>query len=141
MRKHYAMTDPKGFAAHLRKLRESRGISQGELARRARVERNTVWRYESGDIKQPKMDVLERMAAALDVDVADLVQATPERRPTKADREAHLERAVEELVRSRRLSEREIEILRSMRDLGEVPVDADVLWSVVVAMRARVPSE
>lgn len=65
------------LAWNLRRLRTARGVSQERLAADAGVDR----RYMS-DIEREQgnatLDVLDRLAAALDVEVAEFLQAPPE---------------------------------------------------------------
>ena len=69
-------------AWNLRRLRVRRGLSQEALAADASVDRSYAGRLERGE-ENPTVDVLERLAAALDAEVAELLR-TPrrgERRP------------------------------------------------------------
>lgn len=50
----------------IRKLRESMGMSQTELAKAAKVSQATVSDYESDEIKNHRAAVLMKLAAALD---------------------------------------------------------------------------
>jgi transcriptional regulator with XRE-family HTH domain len=52
------------FAAQLRELRASRGLTQAELAERAKTTTSYVGRLESGAVA-PGIDLLERLASAL----------------------------------------------------------------------------
>ena len=60
------------FAERLRALRLERGLTQGRLAARASMYTTAVSAYERGD-HVPRGAVLARLAAALDVDVRELV--------------------------------------------------------------------
>lgn len=60
------------FAARLRELRSSRGMTQLELAERARITVSYVWRLESGGTG-PGVDLVDRLAQALGTTVADLL--------------------------------------------------------------------
>ena len=60
------------FAARLRELRASRGFTQAELARAARVTASYVWRLESGAVA-PGIDLVARLAKALGATVHDLL--------------------------------------------------------------------
>ena len=51
----------------VKELREARGWSQAELARRARIRPNTLGIIEKGKAKRIDLDALERLADALDV--------------------------------------------------------------------------
>jgi ribosome-binding protein aMBF1 (putative translation factor) len=62
------------LGAAVRALREQRGWSQAELARAAGMTQPAVARFEAGGTV-PTLPVLERLANALDADLA--VQITP----------------------------------------------------------------
>jgi len=65
------------FAARLRELRHSRGMTQAELARAAHVTTSYVARLEAGGAA-PGIDLVARLAGALGTTVADLVpEAAP----------------------------------------------------------------
>jgi len=57
----------------VKELREAKGISQAELARRSDVRRATLSAIEQGQTSGVDFDVLERIALALDVDPGFLV--------------------------------------------------------------------
>ena len=57
-------------------LRKRRGLSQEELAERARLDRSYVSRIERG-LANPSMGVLERICVALDITLQELF-CTPE---------------------------------------------------------------
>lgn len=57
------------LAAQLRELRESRGLSQAELARRIGSTQPAVARLEAGGVA-PTIDTLERIGDALDLELA-----------------------------------------------------------------------
>ncbi|MFA5157731.1 MAG: helix-turn-helix transcriptional regulator [Patescibacteria group bacterium] len=58
----------------LRKLRESKGLSQEKLARLADVANNTIIKIEVGKNQNPTLDTLKKVAKALDVSVDDLIK-------------------------------------------------------------------
>jgi transcriptional regulator with XRE-family HTH domain len=62
------------FAARLREVRRSRGMSQVELSRRAHVTQSYVWRLESGG-SSPGIDLVGRLARALGTTTHDLMPA------------------------------------------------------------------
>jgi ribosome-binding protein aMBF1 (putative translation factor) len=62
------------LGAAVRELRERRGWSQSELARAAGMTQSAVARFEAGGTV-PTLPVLERLANALDADLA--VRITP----------------------------------------------------------------
>ena len=57
------------LGAAVRQLREQRGWSQSELAREAAMTQSAVARFEAGGTV-PTLPVLERIARALDVELA-----------------------------------------------------------------------
>ena len=57
----------------LRELRDARGWTQGELAERAGVTRATVSRIEGGKVASLDLQVFEKLANALDVHPAVLI--------------------------------------------------------------------
>lgn len=59
----------------LREVRESRFLTQGELAERSGVSRQTINRIEQGDI-EPRFRTIRQLARALDVEPAELVGPT-----------------------------------------------------------------
>jgi transcriptional regulator with XRE-family HTH domain len=63
----------KKFGKRLRALREERGWSQEEFADRAGLHRTYVSAVERG-VRNPTLSVLDRLAKALGVSMADLVQ-------------------------------------------------------------------
>ena len=57
----------------LKTLGEEKGLTQVELANKAKVERTYIVKLESGDKKNPSLDVLKRLAKALGVPVTELL--------------------------------------------------------------------
>ncbi|MCK1743755.1 helix-turn-helix transcriptional regulator [Bradyrhizobium sp. 139] len=60
------------LAVNLRKLRQARGLSQEELAHRAEIDRTYVSSLERS-VYAAGIDVVERLARALGVEVTDLL--------------------------------------------------------------------
>jgi transcriptional regulator with XRE-family HTH domain len=60
--------------AHLICERARKRFSQAELAKRANVARYTVVRLESGEETNPRLEILARLAAALDVPLHVLLE-------------------------------------------------------------------
>lgn len=63
------------FARRLRELRVERGMTQADLARRANVTATYVSKLESAGAA-PGIDLVEKLAVALGVGVADLIPNT-----------------------------------------------------------------
>ena len=60
------------FSERLRELRRSRGMTQAELAKAARVTGSYVWKLEAG-VSAPGIDLVERLASALGTSLSDLL--------------------------------------------------------------------
>jgi transcriptional regulator with XRE-family HTH domain len=57
----------------LRRERRMAGLTQGELAEKADVGLTTISRIESGDIEEPRVSTLRKLAHALGLEVRDLL--------------------------------------------------------------------
>jgi transcriptional regulator with XRE-family HTH domain len=64
--------DAKLFRERLRQLRESKGLTQGQLEERIGKEANYITRVETGRIDTPPLDGISRIARELDVSMSDL---------------------------------------------------------------------
>lgn len=58
----------------LQAKRETRGLTQESLAKRAKVARSYLAKLEAGHSKNPSLAVLQRLAKALGVPVAALLE-------------------------------------------------------------------
>lgn len=67
----------------IRALREEKRWTQNHLAKVAKVTQPTIWRLEKGGITNPKIDILKKIATALEVPV-DVLTGGPGR-PTSSD--------------------------------------------------------
>ncbi|MDO8569775.1 MAG: helix-turn-helix transcriptional regulator [bacterium] len=68
------MSNNQNLANNIKKLRETKGLSQEKLARLADVANNTLIKMESGENKNPTLDTLKKVAKALDVSVDEIIQ-------------------------------------------------------------------
>ena len=57
---------------NLKKLRESKGLSQEKLARLSDVANNTIVKIEAGKNQNPTLDILKKIAKALGVSLDEL---------------------------------------------------------------------
>ncbi len=57
----------------LKALREKRGLTQIELARKAKIDQSYLARRERGDRSNPSLEKIQRLAKALKVTVAELL--------------------------------------------------------------------
>ncbi|MBD5401517.1 helix-turn-helix transcriptional regulator [bacterium] len=55
--------------------RNKKGYSQEELAFRAKINKNTIWKIETGQVS-PNINTLEKIAVALEIDFATLIDVT-----------------------------------------------------------------
>jgi transcriptional regulator with XRE-family HTH domain len=60
------------FAENLRRRRKELGLSQEQLGARADIQMADISRYESG-VRDPRVTTIARLAHALDVPIADLL--------------------------------------------------------------------
>jgi transcriptional regulator with XRE-family HTH domain len=80
-----AILDPvTPIAIQLAALRQARGLSQAALGKRARVRQATISGLETGRIRRVDLDILDRIARALDVEPAALIVRTSARKPGRA---------------------------------------------------------
>lgn len=88
----------KRFAARLREVRNSRGLSQVELARAAHIAETYLWRLEDARTA-PGIDLVEKLAIALGTTVSDLLpgDTPPESEAVLRDRARELS---DELIRN-----------------------------------------
>ena len=62
------------LATVIRELREREGLTQEELAKRAKITRSHLALLEAGHRKNPSLDILRRVARALGVPVGELLE-------------------------------------------------------------------
>lgn len=67
------------FGSNLRRLRTERGLSQEALAERSKLHQTEIARLEGG-VRSPRLETMVKLAVALAVPVAALVEDIPERR-------------------------------------------------------------
>jgi transcriptional regulator with XRE-family HTH domain len=63
-------------ARNLRVLRKQKGLSQEELAHQAGINRNYVGQIEREE-KSPTVDMIEKLATALDIEPIKMFSKTP----------------------------------------------------------------
>ncbi|MCJ8521152.1 helix-turn-helix domain-containing protein [Pseudorhizobium tarimense] len=64
------------FARNLRIARQAKGLSQEEVAHRAGIDRTYISSLER-EVYSPTIDVVERLAQAMEMDPLDLLRTTP----------------------------------------------------------------
>jgi transcriptional regulator with XRE-family HTH domain len=65
---------PKQIGTMLRELRAAKGLTQEDLAKKAKVTRSYVAMLETVGKKNPSIQVLRRLAKALGVPVSELIE-------------------------------------------------------------------
>ena len=65
---------PRRMATVIRKLREAQNLTQGELAKKAGVTQGYIAHLEGGLRKNPSLPTLKKLAKALGVNVAALLE-------------------------------------------------------------------
>ncbi|WP_159717026.1 helix-turn-helix domain-containing protein [Actinomyces marmotae] len=98
----------------IRRIRQGRGLDQGQLAARCRLERTALSRAESGERKVSALE-LTRIAEALDVDLIDLVA-----RPSPDARAARRPVGEAATRNEREEVQAEIDLDRAWRDLCQL---------------------
>ena len=68
----------------LKEIRKKRGMSQAELARRAKIPQGVLSYIESGRTKHPRIDTMQAIASALQCTVDELLQGGGEREAGRA---------------------------------------------------------
>lgn len=102
----------------IRRTRAARGLRQREVAEAADVAPETLSRVERGRVR-PSLELIERIAAALEVEVAELRRGA-EPRPAKV---RPVEAQLVALVRD--MSEQQVrDVIRSVRSLLEIGATA-----------------
>lgn len=136
IRRYCAEMAIRTIGERLIRMREAAGLSQSELARLARVARNTVIRIEAGHPISPTLRTLEKLARACSRPVTELTE--------DAFSVAPLDASIDELIRLESLrpvinpTEDEIEWLRRLPPAlwRELKPSAEVLSRLIEAERA-----
>src|SRR5947208_6308643 len=101
------------MGTRLRTLREARGMSQGELAKQAKITREYVNKLEAGRY-DPTLGVLQRLAKALRISLTEMLD--PYAGGTQADRAALIRR----LTRARSASRQDKDVFEMLAHADEV---------------------
>jgi len=113
----------------LKRQRLRAGLSLAELAEATGISKTYLVRLESDAGGNPSLDVLRRIAEALDITVADLVGAAAVR---FADNEAPIPPSLRAFADEVSLSDRDLSMLASIRwRKGEEPLTS-VRWRYVL---------
>lgn len=63
----------KRFAANMKRIREEKNMSQGDVFRATKIERAYISNLEAGR-QNPTLETIEKIAHALDVEVSELTK-------------------------------------------------------------------
>ncbi len=69
----------------IRHHRQRVGMTQEELARQARLAPTSIVRLESGEVRAPRLSTLSKLAGALQIPVAELVQYVSDIKPAHVE--------------------------------------------------------
>jgi len=124
--------------ARVTELRQKKGVTVTELARRAGVSQPYLRQIELGIKRNPSAAVLQRLAKALGVTVADIMGTpvgVPER--TLADAPASLQEFVRRRGKALGLRQEDVEILAGIHYRGRQPETIDD-WEVIFRFLRRI---
>jgi len=68
------MSNNQNLSKNIKKMRETKRLSQEKLARLADVANNTIIKIEAGKNQNPTLETLKKVAQALEVSVDDLIK-------------------------------------------------------------------
>jgi transcriptional regulator with XRE-family HTH domain len=102
------------LAAKIKNLRIRKGLSLQDLADRVESSKAHIWDLESGRSKNPSVDLLAKLAKALEVSIADLVGENP----TGKDEDPHI-----------------VAMYRELKDL--TPEDRKVIQTVIDGFKRK----
>lgn len=68
------MAQENRIGKNIKKLRQSKGLSQDRLSKEADVSYNSIIKLETGGITNPTIDTLKKIAKALGVSVDELIK-------------------------------------------------------------------
>ena len=103
------------FGERLRWVREQRGMSLDQLASKANISRAYLWKLEKKPDANPSIDLVEKLAEALTVALAELLDEPI------ADGGPSIPQALQELEKRRGLKKAEVEDLARIRFRGRKP--------------------
>ncbi len=119
------MTGSETTGAHIRRLREEKGMSLAELARQASLSKAYLSQIESGQASSPSAQILYSIASVLGTSVAALL-GSPVPAP---DGEIVISTSLEAFARSENLSEDDKLMLARIRYRGKQPqTEEDWRW-------------
>jgi transcriptional regulator with XRE-family HTH domain len=101
------------LGARLRQSRDGRGFSRRDLSEKSGIDQTTIYKIETGKIKNPNLSTIGDLARALEIDVFYLLGATDDPVPKKVEedkitvmKDISMERARKTLEEFKEISER-----------------------------------
>lgn len=68
------MAQENKIGKNIKKLRQTKGLSQDRLSKAADVSYNSIIKLETGGITNPTIETLQKIAKALEIQVDDLLK-------------------------------------------------------------------
>lgn len=128
------------IGVRLRRLRELRGFSQGDLEHRTGLRRTYLSRVENGHMT-PSLGVLERLAAGLNMSLYQLFYNSEPKGHSAPVPVSKARQALEALAKEYNLGKSEAWFLFRLRKLANRITDADRELILAVAQRLTLPRE
>ncbi len=98
----YILFGMKQFALHLKRIREGRGLSKGQVAAYCGVDRSTIGNLESGRRWNPSMGTLVKLSEGLKIDIVELLEMAglkgAYKKPSIPDIPVEIARMIDELI-------------------------------------------
>ncbi len=110
----------------IKQLRSKQNLSLSEVARRANVSKASMSQIESGNTKRPSVQILTKIATALDVDLSELIRTAvygPLGFSCKIEKlNISIPQSLREFAHKEQLGAEEIEMLAGVTYKGKQPL-------------------
>ena len=103
------------------RLRNRKGWSSGQLSQESGVSRAYLWQLETGGKDKPSLDVLERLARALGVSVAEFAEEDTAQAPAQQPLSPGLVQFVREKSGKYGITKSDVEVLGAIHFRGKQP--------------------
>ena len=132
------------IAHRVRNGREALGWSLEDLARQAAVSKSYLWQLESGRSANPSMEVLIRIAEALDTTIAALLGTEGVRAADEGWSDDEPDSSLSDFLSERRRSgypvpQEDVRVLQSIQKRGEHPVSSED-WELLLKVIRKLSS-
>ena len=109
------------LAETIKELRNDQGMSAGQLAKLAGVSRGYLWQLENGNKTRPTLDLLQRLAGALGVDVSEFCETTPAARARQDELPPGLAEFVKTRGKALGVLKGDVESMKNVQFRGQQP--------------------